>query len=489
MAVARLKSAAKRKIHTQLAALRDGWENITTGHGTARDKRSGGRIKVTPTSNTYSTFEDMYHGDDIGAKIANKPPSEMVKKWISLSIDPGEIEDRNEARTTASQIAADMLTALDALKARSALKEAMTWARAYGGALIVIGADDGGGSQATMADPLNENRVREIRWLMVFDRFELRIKEEYPKGHPKFGRPMLYELNTVSTPRGQTLHGEEATIHESRVLRFDGPLTSRRRQLRNDGWNDSIYIKVLELLSDFGISWAGAAHLLSDFAPAVFKMKNLDNAVMADEGSLILDRLALMDVCRSTIRMTPIDSEDEDFARQATPVSGLPELLELMMVRMAGAADMPATVLFGKSPSGQNATGESDLTLWYDTVESMQETILRTPLERLIDLLFKSASGPTRGRTPAAWDLQFNPLWQLTQLEQIEARKTQMETDTGYIDTGVLNPDEVSDSRFGGETYSFETQIDTEAREEPEPEPEPEPAPAPPTPAPEPAPE
>jgi phage-related protein (TIGR01555 family) len=465
-------------IETVKQRIRDGWENIITGLGTTRDKRLGARVTAVPPVADYSRLEDLYHGDDMARKIAGKAPADMVRKWISLAIELGDPGVSGKE----AELADDTLQALNDLDAKGKFREALTWAQVYGGAVIVIGADDGGGDMASLAEPLNEDRIRSIKFLEVFDRFDLQIESEYddPKdGLEKFTRPKTYRIVNYSGTRGANLSSQ--IVHESRCLRFDGPLTSRRRRIQNDGWSDSVYTKIDALLADFGLSWAGAAHLLSDFASAVFKMAGLADAVAGGEDNLVIERMILMDKCRSMVRATPIDKDDEEYTRQPTPVSGLPELLDRFMLRLAAAADMPVTVLFGVSPAGLNSSAEGDLTIWYDSVESRQETDLRPPLTRLIDLLFASKDGPTKGAAPEGWELNFNPLWQESAKEKAETRKIIAETDAIYIDTGVVEPEEITMSRFGGESYSSETKIDKERREA-----EAEETPAAPQPAPEP---
>ncbi len=60
---------------------------------------------------------------------------------------------------------------------------------------------------------------------------------------------------------------------------------------------------------------------------------------------------------------------------------------------LAGAAEIPATRLFGRSPQGLNATGESDLKNYYERIAQLQETYLRPALERLLPVLEISAFG------------------------------------------------------------------------------------------------
>lgn len=455
----------------------DGWENIVTGLGTSRDKRLGAQVKpVLPVTNR-AMLDDLYHGDDMAKKIASRAPADMVRKWISLTVDTGD----EGVSGKESEIADDILQELNGLDAISVFREALTWARVFGGSLIYVGVDDGGGGIDSQAEPLAAS-VRAVEFLEVYDRFDVTVDSYYTDvaadGLSKYGTPKTYRIENYQKAGGATI--PSVIVHESRMLRLDGPITSRRRRQRNNGWNDSVYTAMMSTLSDSAMAWGGIAHLLQDFAQGVFKMKGLGDAVAANETDLVLTRMRMMDLCRSLVRAIPVDADDEEFTRQVTPVSGLGELMDRMMLRMAAAADMPVTVLFGVSPAGLNSTAEGDLSIWYDWVESAQESDLRPPLTRLIDILLASVQGPTRGKEPDGWELTFNKLWQLDEKELAEARKIQADTDAIYIDTNVLEPDEVAASRFAGESYSFETILDKEAREADKKEPaEPEPPAAP----------
>ena len=445
-----------------LRVVSDGWENTITGHRTTRDKLTGTQVQAVAPSTDRQTLEDIYHGDDLGARMVDELVGDMLRKWIRLSVTLTEQSDA-EANVNAAD---DMMSALDQLKARQRLKEALTWAQVFGGSIVFIGADDGGGEDvAAMAQPLRENAIRSITTLDVYDRWDVDIESEYTDPlNPKFGQPETYRLRNAGSVRGGA-NLPEMVIHETRTLRFDGVRVNRRRLLRNAGWHDSAYVRTQEVLGDFGISWTSASHLLADFAPMVFTSPGLSVSLAQDGPNVILDRMGTMDMCRSTVRMVPID-EGESLERKATPLSGMPDLLDRMILRMCAAARMPVTKLFGQSPSGLTATAEGDLAFWYDRVAQQQDADLRCQLERLVDLLWLSADGPTRGQEPSSWALTFEPLWQMDEAEEAQARKTQAETDAIYIDNQVLMPDEVARSRFGGDRYSFETQLDQDIRSE-----------------------
>ena len=107
-------------------------------------------------------------------------------------------------------------------------------------------------------------------------------------------------------------------------------------------------------------------------------------------------------------------SKDDSLENHAYSFSGLAEIYEQFMMDMAGAAEIPATRLFGLSPQGMNATGESDLRNYYDMISQMQERILRPALERLLPVLAVSCWG----FVPEDTEIVFEPVMTPTPAER-----------------------------------------------------------------------
>jgi hypothetical protein len=98
-------------------------------------------------------------------------------------------------------------------------------------------------------------------------------------------------------------------------------------------------------------------------------------------------------------------------------------------------------------------------------IKQKQEGKLRPMLDRLIQLIFVSKDGYFKGVEPEDWNLEFIPLWQNTEEQEANIRRTVAETDAIYIDRGVLDPTEVAVSRFGGTVWSMNTEIDLKDRQ------------------------
>lgn len=434
----------------------DGWENVLTGLGVmGRDKRLQTVHQASPV--TWEEAESLWRGDDLAARIIETVPNEMLRQGF-------EFHDESE-----KELEEYVTDRWDELDLYGTLWEALTYERAYGGGAILLGANDGA---TDLTEPLDVARVRSFDWITALEPRELTPVYWYnnPRA-PKFGKPAIYQLNPISPGAGQlstnSFVAPTTQVHESRLIIFPGIKVSRRQYGELSGWGDSVLTRANAVLRDFNISWGAAGTLVSDFAQAVFKIEGLANLFASDNTDAVKARMQAMDYARSVVRAIVVDS-NEDFERKSTPVTGLPELLDRFATRLAAAADMPLTLLMGQSPAGLNATGESDIRFFYDRVKAAQHRKLKPAIERITALILANNT-PNGKNNNHYWSIEFNPLWQPTEKEKAETRLIVAQTDQIYIANGVVSPEEVAISRFGGDDYSIDMLVDFKARESLEP--------------------
>lgn len=415
-------------------AKKDGWQNELTGLATYRDKRNHAVVK-RPSVLSMRDREDLYAGDDVARKIIELPADEMARGGGTFTA-----EDADRA-----QEISDWLNENNILRK---FRQAQAWANLHGGAAILLGVP---GDQT---QPLTEDERREIRFMTVFDACELQARRWYEDplqekyGHPEtFSFTPAYGVNT------------NLEIHESRLLIFEGLDVTRRRRRELDGWGESVLVPVCDTIRDFDQAWGGIAVLLQDWAQPVFKIRDLAAAVSQDKQQLIKDRLVMMDMARSLVRAVVIDGEGEEFERKVTPLTGLPEVVTKFETRLASAARMPATVLFGKSPDGMNATGDSDMRIWYDRVNMLRDTRWKDPMHKVLKLCMNFKFGSELD----GWQWNWANLWEPSDAEKADTRLKVAQTDNIYWQMGELLSGEIRDSRFGGDEYSMETSIDPDA--------------------------
>lgn len=470
----------------------DSYKNELTGIGDfLRDKTKGGRgtpLEFVVPFLTSQECGDRWRGSDLGARVIETIPDEMTREGWEISVQPDEEDDtRGDAfgepdmtlpapkktpqpikiDDTGTKIAEDLHGDLDRLDATAAIKTALDYERAYGGSAILIGADDG---MEDLSQPLNEDLVTEVRHLTAFRGGwdgELIAADYYNNpSEPRYGQPSTYWLRTIGMPGAVAANPGSMRVHESRLLVFPGQSVSREERTRMRGWGDSVFVRIEDVLSQYGQTWGGIAVLMQEFSQGILSIDGLAQALGGNNksGTATLTKRALaLNMGRSLSRILLVDAK-EKFSRDTVTLSGLAEMLQQFALRLAAAADMPVALLFGQAPAGLNATGASDIRFFYDRIASRQRNRLLPQLKKLIRILFLAKSGPTKGVEPGRWDIRFRSLYQMTELEKAQLRKTVAETDHIYIQDGVLTEEEVAASSFGGAEWSMERVIDLEGR-------------------------
>jgi phage-related protein (TIGR01555 family) len=429
----------------------DGWINELTGLGIPGLDKAANAVHHRTARNADQYWEDLYHDDAMARRVCEKVPNEMTRAGFELSMGDEE---------HAHDIATAILHTLRDLAAIGHIKDGMTWERVHGGGAVFLGIDDG---ESDPAQPLNESRIRRITHLAAIDKSRLNAKTWYPGTHPKAGWPETYWLQPLD---GNTAIAQ-IVIHESRLLIFGGGRVTHRRRVQLQGWGHSVLESVHEILADYNMSWRGLTHMLQSANQDVWVFKGFLAAMTSGADALkeyFQRRLSLSTMTMGPNRPVVLDADGERYERHASEFTGVPDTIREMCQRVAAACDMPMTILFGMSPAGLNATGESDLQWWYESVAAMQTERLEPKLRRLITLLMLAKEGPTQGRLVEAWEIKFKPLKQLTLLDVATLRKTVAETDHLYITDQVVLPEEVALARHRPEGWSMDTKIDLDAR-------------------------
>jgi phage-related protein (TIGR01555 family) len=326
----------------------------------------------------------------------------------------------------------------------------MTWGRLYGFGGVLLGVDNSGAPDT----PLEDDTDGTLSWMMVVDRREM-VPEKYyddPESD-KFGEVELYRIQTSAATPGTssalTRYSGGAFVHESRIQRFGGVRTSRIDRQRTEGCDHSVLQRVFPSLQKAEQNWASVCQLMTDMSQGVFTIKGLMEALATGNETLIQSRIKMMDMGRSVARSIILDADKEDFRRVITPMGGINEVLEQSWKRVASDAELPLTVLMGVSPAGLNATGESDVRLYYDKVGRARQLFLTPPLLRVARLISR-ALGHSR---PDAWQVVWPSLWQMTAVEEADYRLKTAQADHLEIQDGTVLPEEVALTRYGGKKY------------------------------------
>lgn len=403
--------------------LRDGFVNALTGAGTGRDSRQANRYAFRPLS--FDEIDASYRSSWLMRRVVDKPAKEMVREWRDWQADKEIIEKIETLERT--------------LDLRNKVKTAEQM-RGLGGGGMVLWID---GDQPEAAIEPEKVRIDSLRQIHVWHRSRFTLGALVDTwGDPWFGHPSYYEIQ-LSTG----MFNRRMRFHPSRVVAFRGPQTAGimgPRSIDEEWWGDSVVQVVMDAVMNVDESQNGFAALIKDAKNRRVGIPGLtDITATADGEALMRKRVEAFALGESMYGASFYDAGDGDgkggekIDDRQMAWQGIPDVMGAFLSAAAAAADMPATVLLGKSPDGMNSTGDGDLKIWEQTVKARQDLDLRPCLTQLDAVLIPSALGKV---DPDIW-FQFAPLSTATEKEEADTFKTTVDAIKVLADTGTV-PDE-----------------------------------------------
>lgn len=315
---------------------------------------------------------------------------------------------------------------LEALFIPEKLTEALYWDRLFGMSVALILADDG----QELDQPINLKRLRRVSGIEVFDKRSVMedsasLYYDTDVRDVNFGKAEYY---TMTPPNGNLFK-----VHRSRLLIFDGETLPKLERIANNGAGLSCLDGLPAAINRVKTSMDKTIDIMDKVSTSLLKLQGLSNVLQTEQGTKdVIKRLDLIDYSRRLNGSVAIDKDDE-YAVFNIPLGGLTDIIQEMEQYVCAVTGYPFTKLFGRSPAGMNATGQSDMQIYYDKVKSYQKRKLRPALEYLVKLIQLSSEGPTQGKELEKWSIKFKALEQLNDLEQANVDKTQAEVRAAVV--------------------------------------------------------
>lgn len=450
----RLNARGKQILQRQKAgAVRphreDGYVNLLNKYGTSQDNSEAYQFEREPIIPDMQ-LTGLYEGNGLFSKIIDTPAEEALKHGFDLNLKNDEVN-------------AFVEEALDELEWEEKAATAIKWARLYGGALIVMLINDGGG----LEQPVNWQNVKSIDELRVYERaivqpdYSSLYRQDYGgKGEgnrvSKFGQPEFYYVSS--------LYGS-FRVHESRCLVFrNGVLPEQTSNSIYRFWGMPEYVRIRRALRETVTAHTDSVKLLERSVQAIYSMKGLATLLTTDDGeNQVLKRLNVIDTARGILNSLVIDADGENYDFKTFQFSGVKDVIDATCNMLSALTNIPQTILFGRSPAGMNATGTSDFESYYNFVEKIQRLMLKRNLRTLLDVIFRAGIASGAVEEEPDYKLEFNPLWSLSDtkqaaVDQTKAQTAQIKAQTAqvYVDMQALDPTEVRKRLASDEEFDVE---------------------------------
>ena len=376
--------------------------------------------------------------------------TEMCRKWFELQSKDGG--DKSEKIS-------EIMAACEQFKVRELFQRAALLDGEFGRAQIYLNIDDA--DERTRQLPLEvtpqgirKGSLKSIQCIEPYWSTPYSWNAMYPE------RPDFY------TPTSWYIMGRKT--HASRLLTFIGrEVPDLLKPAYNFGG-----ISLTQLLEPYVNAWLrtrnAVNNLINNFSIPVLHtdlMATLEDG--APDASGLLTRLKAFTLTRNNQSIAAIQKDEELLEFAEASLASLDKLQAQSQEHMAAPAHIPLVKLFGVVPTGLNATGEGEIQVWYDWIAALQVHFFEPHLYKLLRVIQLHLYGAIDDDLVIHWVTLDEP----TQKELSEIRKSDADMDTGYINAGVISPDEAR-ARLQSDPDSGYTNLTGNA---PEPEEPPEP--------------
>lgn len=431
----------------------DGYVNLMNRYGTSKDPAEHYHFEREPDI-PDDVLTMVYEGNGLFAKIIDTPAEEAIKHGFTLK----DVSDQN--------VEDFYIEALDELDWEEVAMTAIRWARLFGGSIAVMLINDGG----RLEDPLNWRNIKSIDDIRVYERAivqpDYQSMYSYDPSDPfrtrgsRLGMPEFYQV---------TSRYGNFTVHDSRCLVFqNGILPENATNSLYQLWGIPEYVRIRRALKDAELAHESAPKLLDRSVQAIYKMKGLSSLLATEQGeNQVLRRLQVIDMARGMLNSLVIDAEGEDYDFKTFQFSGITDVVSASCNMLSAITSIPQTILFGQGVGGMSSTDDTSMENYYNYVERIQKRMLRSNLRYLLSIIFQAGLYTGEVDEVPKINVEFNPLWSMTDTEQADldqkkaaTQLTKAQTVQTYVSMEAIDPSEVRKKLADSDEFDVETMLD-----------------------------
>lgn len=238
------------------------------------------------------------------------------------------------------------------------------------------------------------------------------------------------------------------TVHESRFIDIiSRPVPDILKPSYNFGG-----LSLTQLMEDYVVDWRDAKKNVIKLLRTL-RMRGLktDMDARLQEPGQFDKRIQMFTKYQDNFGIWAYDTQEE-LTHQQTSLSELSNLLSNYQDQMCIPARITNLKLLGNAPAGLNASGDSELETWHETISGMQERDIRRALENIFKIIQLSEFGEIK----ESIFFEFKPLDELSEKEKAEIIEIKVRTVATASDSQLVNSEEGRDALKSIEGSGFE---------------------------------
>jgi phage-related protein (TIGR01555 family) len=419
-------SDASAKEKGVVAQTGDGFDNFVSRLGLNNNNTlSAGLYIFNLMTRNRIQLEAAYRGSWVVGQVIDCVAEDMTRAGINITTNKEEQDIK------------ELQAGMNRLQIWSSICDLIKWGRLYGGAIGVIQIEG-----QDLETPLRLDTIAkgQFQGLVVFDRWQLNPNlAKIIQAGPNMGLPEYYDIVTTSTssqPEAPSATGQ-IRVHHSRVIRNIGIKLPFFQAITEMMWGESVLERLWDRLIAYDSVTMSTANLVERANNRTVGVEGYREIIAAGgKAQQALEKqFEAMREFQTNEGMTVMDKNDT-FATTNYTFAGLGDVILQFAQQLSGSSQIPLVRLLGQSPAGLNATGESDLRLYYDSINAKQEATLRPGVTTLLHVMWRSFFGTA---APEDLEFTFTPLWQMSALDKANIGKTNTETVLGALAEGAID--------------------------------------------------
>ena len=391
----------------------DGFSNVVgkLGFGQVDNQLSQGYFDFNYLTQNRVQLEAAHRGNWICQALVDRIAEDMTRSGFTIK---GTIEP-------------DRLSEFKSMIQRRGLmqdiSDGIRWGRLFGGAIALMLID---GMDYEKPFDIKNIKQNSFRGLSVYDRWRL---------VPDMTN-LIQSGRDVGLPEFYTIIDLNIKVHHTWVFRFVGDKLPHYQAVREMLWGASVLENVIDRIVAFESVSLGAANLISRAHLRTIAVKGLRQILAAGgkQEENLIKQFSYIREMQNNEGITLLDSED-NFQTDSYSFTGLDTMMLQFVQQVAGAKRIPLPILFGQSPAGLNATGDSDTRIYYDMISAQQEQRVDNDL-KLLCVFYASHFGES---APDDMAIEYNPLWQVSLTEKADIALKTAQTVSMALADGTIN--------------------------------------------------
>ena len=201
-------------------------------------------------------------------------------------------------------------------------------------------------------------------------------------------------------------------------------------------------LSLTQMMKPYVDNWLRTRQAVSDMlnSYSVFNLKTDMSSVMGGgAGEDLYRRVDMFNQTRDNRGCMVTDKNEEELQNLAVSLSGLDKLQAQSQEQLASVARIPLSIYLQITPTGLNATSDGETRNFYADVHSYQEKNVRPALQTVLEAVQLSVLGKINPEIK----FHFAPLWEMSETDKAQIRKTDGETDVAYVNVGIVSQEEV----------------------------------------------